>query len=75
MLDAEAAAEPISPGPSITHSNLYAKGLPLDVDEDQLMSVFGKHGHVQSVRIFRSNQVTAAAAADYHAYLPSVISN
>ena len=56
--DAAAAAETNSSVPSSHHSNLYAKGLPLDADEDQLMSVFGEHGHVQSVRIFRSNQVS-----------------
>jgi len=38
------------------HSNLYVKGLPLDADEDQLVSLFGEHGDVQSVRIFRSMQ-------------------
>ena len=41
----------------VPHSNLYARGLPLDADEDQLASLFGEHGSVQSVRVFRSNQV------------------
>ena len=38
-------------------SNCYVRGLPLDVDEAMLSSLFEPFGSVQSVRIFRSNQV------------------
>ena len=42
------------------HSNVYVRGLPLDIDESLLTSLFQPHGSVQSVRIFRSNQVKAS---------------
>lgn len=40
-------------GPSMTHSNVYVKGLPLECDEQTLSSLFQPHGTISSLRLFR----------------------
>lgn len=58
---AQMAGQVMPPGTgqssSSGHSNVYIRGLPLEVTESLLVSLFQQFGSVQSVRIFRSSQV------------------
>lgn len=58
---AQMAGQLVPPGTgqssSSGHSNVYIRGLPLEVTESLLVSLFQQFGSVQSVRIFRSSQV------------------
>lgn len=55
------ASQGSSSGPGSGHSNVYIRGLPLQVNETLLTSLFQQFGSVQSIRIFRSNQNPAKA--------------